>query len=171
MATVNRMTKQEAEDFLFMEARLLDNRRLDEWGRLFTPDGVYWWPLDRTSDPEEVGSVLYDDTQQRAYRIHQLTHYSHHAQSPPSRTIHFITNVTVDEGESDSEVTVQSNMLVHEVRPLDQQALQKGLGNNRSVAAHCEHHLRYEGDRWLIKLKKVLLIDRELPLFNMTFIL
>ena len=32
------------EQFLFQEARLLDERRFEEWLSLFSDDGVYWIP-------------------------------------------------------------------------------------------------------------------------------
>ena len=34
------------ERFLFHEARLLDERRFDDWLALFAPDGWYWVPLE-----------------------------------------------------------------------------------------------------------------------------
>ena len=39
------MTRQEAEDFLYAEGRLLDEGRLEEWLKLFTEDGFYWIPI------------------------------------------------------------------------------------------------------------------------------
>jgi ethylbenzene dioxygenase subunit beta len=33
---------QEVEQFLYREARLLDERRLHEWLELFTDDARYW---------------------------------------------------------------------------------------------------------------------------------
>ncbi len=35
------LTVEEAERFLVAEARLLDERRFEEWEQLFTDDGVY----------------------------------------------------------------------------------------------------------------------------------
>ena len=36
-------------DFLNLEARLLDQRKFDEWNALFTPEGMYWVPLSRSA--------------------------------------------------------------------------------------------------------------------------
>lgn len=38
------LTRTEAEDFLFREARLLDEWQLVEWSELFEPDGEYLVP-------------------------------------------------------------------------------------------------------------------------------
>ena len=35
-------TEREIEQFLFREARLIDELRLEEWLALFAGDGVYW---------------------------------------------------------------------------------------------------------------------------------
>ena len=35
------------EQFLYHEARLLDEQRLEEWLELFTDDATYWVPLMR----------------------------------------------------------------------------------------------------------------------------
>src|ERR1700676_892500 len=37
----------ELVDFVYREARLIDEKRLDEWYELFTDDGLYWMPLVR----------------------------------------------------------------------------------------------------------------------------
>ena len=37
--------RHEVEDFLYMEAELLDERRLREWLELFTDDLRYWMPV------------------------------------------------------------------------------------------------------------------------------
>ena len=39
--------KHQAEEFLYEEAELLDQRRFDEWLELFTDDLVYFMPIRR----------------------------------------------------------------------------------------------------------------------------
>jgi 3-phenylpropionate/cinnamic acid dioxygenase small subunit len=161
------LTRTAAEDFLFHESRLLDERRLEEWLELFTSDGIYWIPLDENADPEREPSILYDDSMQRAQRVYQILHQPHHAQRPPSQTVHFISNVEVTP-EDNASALVRCNTLVHELRPGDPQ--QFGLGIHRALAGRCEYRLRYQ-EAWRIALKKVLLIDHSQPIFNLTFIL
>jgi 3-phenylpropionate/cinnamic acid dioxygenase small subunit len=162
------LTRQEAEAFLYKEARLLDERRLEEWLDLFTEDGLYWFPMDEGSDPERDPSILCDDRITRAERVYQLLHQPHHCQMPASRTVHFVSNVEVDGNGNGAESIVWCSVAVFELRPGDER--QFGLGQQRSFAARCEYRLRRETE-WKIVLKKVMLINRDLPLENLTFVL
>jgi 3-phenylpropionate/cinnamic acid dioxygenase small subunit len=163
-----RLTRAEAEDFLYHEAALLDERRLEEWLDLFTADGVYWIPMEDDADPELEPSIMYDDSSTRAQRVYQLLHQPHYAQMPPSRTVHFISNVQVAPGAEDGEAIVRCSLAVSELRPGDPR--QHGLGVQRALTGRCEYHLRYE-DGWRIARKKILLLNRDLPQENLTFIL
>ena len=42
------LLRPEAEDFLYLEADLLDKRDYDAWLKLFTRDGIYWLPMDES---------------------------------------------------------------------------------------------------------------------------
>ena len=171
MTTLTRnMTREEAENFLYMEARLLDEDRLEEWLTLFTADGIYWLPIDEEDDPERQASVIYDDPLQREKRVHQLRQGARYSQLPASRTIHYLSNVEVEPGR-DGEVHLRCNVLILELRPGDHQAIQKGLGNQRALAGRCLYRLVSQEGSWRIALKKVLLIDRDMPLYNLTFVL
>lgn len=162
MATLSR---PEVEDFLYREARLLDERRFDEWLGLFTPDGHYWVPCGLGEDPGLATHLVYDDRAQLEDRIWQLQQPRRFAQNPPSMTTHLISNVEV-EGGADSRPTVRSSFVVYEMRKT-----QAGRGEPRSFAGRYEHHLRWEDEQWRIGLKKVWLIDRDLPIYNLTFLL
>jgi len=161
------LSQQEAERFLYLEARLLDERAFEAWLELFTSDGVYWVPMEEGTDPETSSSLIYDNAKQRAERVYRLLHTPHYAQMPPSRTVHHVSNVLVEAASDDREVLIRSTVLISEVRPGHRQ--QYGLARPRSVAGLCEYRLRYE-DGWRIALKKVLLIERDVPMFNLTFI-
>lgn len=161
------LTRESAEELLYEEADLLDERRLEEWLSLFTEDGYYWIPMDEGADPESEPSILYDDAETRAQRVYQLLHQPHYSQLPPSSTAHMVSNVRVEpEGESKSWI-VRCNLIVYEIRPGDWR--QGGLGEQRSLGGRCEYRLRHEG-RWRIVLKKVVLLQRHSPLENLTFL-
>ncbi len=171
MTTLARnMTREEAEDFLYMEARLLDENKLEDWLALFTADGIYWLPIDEDDDPERQASVIYDDCLQREKRVHQLRQGARYSQLPASRTIHYLSNVEV-EPSAPGEVLLRCNVLILELRPGDHQAIQKGLGNQRALAGRCFYRLVSADGGWRIALKKVMLIDRDMPLYNLTFVL
>ena len=164
------LSRHEAEELLFIEARLLDDGLYEKWLDLFTEDGMYWIPSDESADPDEETSIIYDNSRQREKRVFQLRN-KHLAQDPLSRTIHFISNVEVEETDSPEEVTVRCNVIVAEMRPGDHQELQKGIGDPRLLACRCNYLFRQEGDIWRIAMKQANLINRDLPLRNITFII
>ena len=164
-----KLSRTEAEDFLYHEADLLDRREFDQWLTLFTEDGIYWLPMEDGDDPLLQSSILYDDTKMRAMRVHQIVRKSHYAQLPRSRTVHAVSNVMVSPGDQAIEATVRCKIMVTELREGNYQQL--GLGNHRIFAGHCEYRLRRETDRLAIVLKKFILINRDLPIENLSFIL
>ena len=87
MTTRVMMTRAEAEDFLYKEARLLDNNKLYEWRDLMTEDVIYWVPVnDEGSDPLKHLSVIYDDWANLTGRIWRILDSGlNHTQDPPSK--------------------------------------------------------------------------------------
>jgi 3-phenylpropionate/cinnamic acid dioxygenase small subunit len=163
-----RMTREQAEMFLIEEARLLDENLFQEWLALFTEDCLYWLPT-VDGDPDFEPSLIYDDRARLEERVYRITQTRAHAQDPVSRTLHNIANVAVaDAGEE--QVQVQCNLMLVELRPGDLSQL--GLGQQRLLAGRAEYLLAPAGDgmRWRIRRKKVNLINRDLPLYNITFI-
>jgi 3-phenylpropionate/cinnamic acid dioxygenase small subunit len=128
---------REVEQFLYREARLLDERRFEEWLLLFTEDVRYWmsgrsnrYPRSSKAiailDPEryreediarEDELTLLDETKESLKgRVARLKTGMAWAEDPPSRTRHLITNVEVEDGETAGEITVYSNFLVYRSR-------------------------------------------------------
>jgi 3-phenylpropionate/cinnamic acid dioxygenase small subunit len=161
------LTRQQAEEFLYREARLLDERQYEAWLALFADDGTYWLPS-ADDDPLQAPSVLYDTHRVLAQRVHQLVHTARYAQIPPSRTIHLISNVELLDDGAGPEVEVRCNALVVELRAGDRR--QAGLGQQRTLAARCAYRLRHDGG-WRIASKRVDLIDRDQPQQGLTFLL
>jgi 3-phenylpropionate/cinnamic acid dioxygenase small subunit len=163
------VTREAAEKFLYRETRLIDERRLEDWARLFAEDGIYWLPLGEGKDHRTEPAILCDGPKQRAMRIHQLLNYTHFAQDPPSRLIHFVSNIEIDDQAGIDEILLRCNALIQELRPGDFQELQIGLGSQRTLATRCEYRIRVTDD-WRILEKKVLLLDRDQPVSNLTCI-
>lgn len=161
---MTRMSRPEAEDFLYREMRLIDERRFDDWLALFTEDCHYWIPCGQGEDPGRVTHLVYDDRAQLEDRVWQMQQTRRWSQSPPSMTTHLVSNVQVEDGPGD-DLTVHSSFVVHEVR-----RVQGGEGEQRAFAGRYEHVLRWEDDQWRIVLKKVWLINRDLPIFSLTFL-
>lgn len=161
------LTRTEVEDLLYEEAARLDDRDLDGWLELFTEDARYWLPMGSENSNREPSLVL-DDRERMGERVYRLLDTPAHAQQPPSRTQHDVTNVRVISA-TDAECSVSCNLVVHEVRIGD--ASQVGMAEPRSFAGRCEYVLRRGDDGgWRIASKIVRLVSRELPQFNLTFV-
>jgi 3-phenylpropionate/cinnamic acid dioxygenase small subunit len=161
-----KLDRSDAEAFLFREARLLDEGRLDEWLALFAEECLYWLPiLDEASDLEP--SLVYDNRARLEERIFRLNETRAFAQEPPSRTQHNISNVEVVESGS-TTARVRCNLTLFEVRVGD--ASQPDLGKPQVLAGRCEYVIA-SGPDLRIAQKKVLLLTRDLPLSNLSFII
>jgi 3-phenylpropionate/cinnamic acid dioxygenase small subunit len=163
-----KVTRAVAEEILFREARLLDELQLQEWLTMFTADGVYWVPIDESRPVATSMSLIYDPPARREERVYHVLHTRFPAQSPRSRMVHYISNVEVLKQDADG-ATVRSNQLIYETRLGDY--TQVGLGELRPIVATVEHLLRPVGNELKIALKKILLIDRDMPQGNLTFII
>jgi benzoate/toluate 1,2-dioxygenase beta subunit len=147
------------EEFLYHEAQLLDERRFEEWLELFTEDAVYWIPQGDEADPVHHVSLAYDDRRRLRERVLRLASGFAHAQDPPSRTCHLVGNVRVE--EADGELDVASSLIVAEVRR-----------NAQSIyAGHVEHRLARDGDGYRIRRKVVRLVNSDIPLGNVSFLI
>lgn len=154
------------EFFLFEEARLLDEGRLDEWLALFADECLYWLPI-LEGDEEMEPALIYDDRTRLGERVFRLNETRAYAQEPPSRTQHNISNVQIV--ESGTDVTrVRCNLTLFEVRVGD--ASQPDLGHAQVLAGRCEYSLVGMEDLRIAR-KRVLLLTRDLPLDNLSFII
>lgn len=101
---------RQVEAFLFHEARLLDERRFDDWLALFTDSAWYWVPIDpRQDNPHDTVSIIYDDRRLLETRVRRLSNPNIHAQSPPSRTSRIIGNVVIESGCGEDGIFVVSS--------------------------------------------------------------
>ncbi|WP_197520633.1 3-phenylpropionate/cinnamic acid dioxygenase subunit beta [Mycobacterium sp. E2479] len=113
-------THYEIEQFLYREARLLDERRFGEWIELFAEDARYVMPvrLNREDGAAwESHSKSFDDTRQTlAIRVNRLSTEYAWAEQPPSRVRHFITNVITETTPESGELIARSNELIYRSR-------------------------------------------------------
>jgi p-cumate 2,3-dioxygenase subunit beta len=108
------VTRADVEDFLFLEADLLDEWRLPEWLELFTEDATYFVPAtDLPSDASPDTSLFYvaDDRFRLSERVKRLMKRTAHAEFPHSRTRHLVSNVRIRERAED-ELFVSAAFLV-----------------------------------------------------------
>ena len=114
----------EVEEFLFMEADLLDSRRYDEWLECLSEDIHYWMPIRRTTTAREIereftkpgGMAFFDDDKKvLAMRVQRMAVGRAWAEDPPSRTRRLITNIRILNYDGE-EVTVASNFELYRTR-------------------------------------------------------
>jgi 3-phenylpropionate/cinnamic acid dioxygenase small subunit len=118
--------RHKIEDFLYLEAELLDDRKLREWLDLLTDDVRYWMPIrhnplerpeDLSDELAKPGDGYYfdDDKTSLRVRVERLYVRNAWAEMPPSRTRHLVSNVRI-KNDDGSEMEVHSNFLVYRTR-------------------------------------------------------
>lgn len=98
-------TRARIEDFLFHEAALLDDWKLDEWLALFTGDARYEVPsadLPRDASPDTNLFYIADDAFRLGERVKRLQKKTAHSEYPRSKTRHLVSNVRVLESDATS---------------------------------------------------------------------
>jgi 3-phenylpropionate/cinnamic acid dioxygenase small subunit len=111
-------------------------------------------------DPKREISLIYDDRVRLQLRISRLKSGFAHAQEPKSRMRRIVSNIVVEKVEK-GEILAYSNFLLAELR----------RGKQDLFAGRTIHRLRpHEGSFKLIA-KKVLLVNNDEPIDNLTFLL
>ena len=143
-----RTLREEVEDFLYQEAELLDEWRLDEWSALFTEDARYVVPTTDLpeGDPQKDMVFIDDDIVRLRARVVRLNSRHAHREYPWSRTRRFISNVRVKES-SEHELTVAANALVYRFRS----------GEGAPYVGHCEYKLRRVDGAFKISYRRAVL--------------
>ncbi len=157
--------------FLYTEARLLDEIRLKEWGETLAQDLIYNAPLRETRPvSQQAASVVrtmqhfHDDWRSVMGRIVRLTGTkSAWAEDPPSRTRRLVTNVMVETGEQPGEYVVRSYLLVTRSRfNFDEFDL---------ISAERRDVLRVEGESFKLARREILLDQAVLGTPNLAIFL
>lgn len=118
------VTRDDIIDFLYAEARMLDEGRFSDWLDLWLEDGHYWMPLDyRQTDPDLVTSLLYEDNFMLRLRVERLNGERTFSQKPKSRCHHVIQRPFVDEFDADGGRFVTNTSMHYVETRLDDQFL------------------------------------------------
>ncbi len=164
VATRTVVTRAEVEDFLYHEAALLDEWKLDEWQELLTDDAAYYVPPnDRLeSDHRSTLFLVADDRERIRQKIIRVLDPNCHAEFPRSRTRRMISNVRIVEVDGDL-VTVAANFVCYRYRRFER--IREYVGCYRYL-------LLRTGDSFRIKERRVLIDAHELgSLGSVSFIL
>ena len=156
---------------LYVEARLLDEIRLKEWGDTLAQDLIYTAPLRETRPVnQQAASVVrtmqhyHDDWRSVMGRIVRLTGTkSAWAEDPPSRTRRLVTNVLVEETDKPQEYSVRSYLLVTRSRfNFDEFDL---------ISAERRDVLRVDGESFKLARREILLDQAVLGTPNLAIFL
>ena len=175
-------TIREVEQFLYREARLLDNRRFREWLEMLTDDVRYWMPIRSNRYPvnskaisildgsryeeSEVSSerdlaLMDEDKDSLTRRIDRLDTGMAWAEDPPSRTRHIITNIEVEAGDTEGELRVYSNFFMYRTRAETEQDFY--IGSREDVLRRVGGQLRVASRK--IVLDQTVLLAKNLSNF------
>lgn len=175
-------TIREVEQFLYREARMLDNRQFHEWLELLTDDLRYWMPIRSNRYPvnskaisildgsryeeSEVSSesdlaLMDEDKDSLTRRVDRLDSGMAWAEDPPSRTRHIITNIEVEAGDSQDELKVYSNFFMYRTRAETEQDFY--IGSREDVLRRDNGQLRVASRK--IVLDQTVLLAKNLSNF------
>jgi len=143
---------RELFEFAALEARLLDERRWDEWLALFTEDGRYWVPLQGAEqrDGSTYNSIADEDRLLLSLRVERLKNPRAHSEHPPTRCQHVLQPSSVigqDAGAGTCDL--HTPFIYVETRASRQIVL----------AGSYRHHLVQVAGRLRIRLKRVDLLN------------
>ena len=129
--------------FVVREARLLDEKRFDEWYDLFADDGYYWVPaVHGQQNPHLENSLAYEDKFLLKLRVERLKTPNAFSQQPASRCHHVLQ---VPEIEDLRELKLRTAFIYTETRGDESQR----------YAATAWHTLAWNDGSLKIRLKRV----------------
>ncbi len=146
-------SQHELEQFIYTEARLIDEKRWDEWSALFTEDGEYWVPATPGQpDPHHHVSLIYETALLRSVRLRRYRHPNAMSLQPVPRSVHLMSNVMLDHWDAAAQTCiVNSRFIMLEFR----RDLQKTYGGAVT------HTLVAIDEQWRIRRKKVELANAD----------
>jgi benzoate/toluate 1,2-dioxygenase beta subunit len=121
------ITQEEVEQFLYREARYLDDREFEKWLECYAPDAEFWMPAwddddELTTDPhKEISLIWYGNRgglEDRVFRIR--TDRSSATSIPEPRTGHNISNVEIlEQGGNTAEIRFNWFTLYYRYQSID----------------------------------------------------
>lgn len=154
---MNDTLTQELRAFVYSEARMLGEKRFDEWYELFAEDAIYWVPLERgQQDGLNHVSLMYEDKLLLKLRIERLKNARSYSQQPASRSHHLLQMPEVEQVDEAAGVYVTRTQFLYT----------ETQGNVQQMYAGTVFHtLTREQGRLRITLKRIDLLncDAALP--------
>jgi ethylbenzene dioxygenase beta subunit len=137
------------QQFLFLEARLLDERRFQEWLALYAPDAEYWVPYAWGQEsPKDHVSLFFETLKLLRMRVDRLEQEHSPLDSPAARVNHHLGNITVEDGGG-GRLSARAYLLFVEFR----------RERTRWYSGRATWTLRERGEGFEIAAKRVDLLD------------
>lgn len=143
----DRTLRETVEEFLYQEAALLDQWRLDEWLELFTADGRYLVPTTDLPDGDPKKDLVFidDDMVRLRARVARLKSRHGHREYPSSRTRRFISNLIIN--STHDGILATSSFLIYRFR----------LGESSPYVGWYQHKLKQVDGQLKIQHRKAVL--------------
>jgi 3-phenylpropionate/cinnamic acid dioxygenase small subunit len=143
-------------EFVYREARLIDEKRFDEWFDMYADDCRYWMPLMRGQPQGAAHTSLFDeDKLLLKIRIERLRNPKSYSQAQPSWCQHILQAPRVEMRDAHSGIAILRTPFMYLEYQQDQQEVYAGVA---------WHHLKSGGDKVVIVLKKIELLNCEAAL-------
>jgi len=154
-------TQLRLERFLAYEAALMDEHEYDRWMALWSGDDItYWVPCnDDDQDPSTGIAIIYDDRSNLNERMMRLKDKTAHAYRPRARLVRTISGVVPLKAEGD-ELEVASSFVLGEIR----------VGVQNIWFGKCVYRLQDTPEGFRIRSKKVMLLNNDEAMPNLTFL-
>ncbi len=146
--------QRQVEQFLYLQAELLDGKHWQAFIDLFDAQGVYWMPVTpQQTEWESSPSIFAEDKLMMEIRKGRVSHPNAWSQAPMWETNHLVSHVAL-ESVTDSEICVRSRFHMMELR----------RDNVRHFGGRYQHTLVRCADGSLrIKLQRVDLFNGQAP--------
>jgi len=146
--------QREVEQFLYIQAELLDDKQWQAWIDLFDDAGIYWMPASpEQTEWEGSPSIFAEDKLLMEIRKGRVSHPNAWSQAPMWATNHIVSHVTV-EAHGETTLEVRSRFHMMELR----------RDSVRHFGGRYRHTLVRGGDGGLrIRLQRVDLFNGQAP--------
>jgi len=107
---------REVEQFLYVQAELLDAKHWQAWIDLFAADGVYWMPVaPEQTEWESSPSIFIEDKLMMEIRKGRVSHPNAWSQAPQWETSHLVSHVAIESAAA-GKMVVRSRFHMMELR-------------------------------------------------------
>ena len=108
--------QREVEQFLYLQAELLDGKHWQAWIDQFAADGIYWMPVaPEQTEWESSPSIFIEDKLLMEIRKNRISHPNAWSQAPQWETNHLVSHVAIESVDAGT-IAVRSRFHMMELR-------------------------------------------------------